>query len=652
MSTDTCRITDGQIALEVSQRDGDHSCVLTDLTSGRRWGPVQLLHLEVLDKPEQRKVTLRSYRTDLFEAEPGRLHVAIGVASRGIRLGFWVEVVAGQLRFQVDFAEVYEDRPQVCRLGSVQFLPGLVHVSGLEAKILLGLNTGTMGSPHGKPALRDRFMIYGEQSRWELLPTLPMAAARDENGGMMLLAAGNPGETYCEVACDGAHGGEVQLGMQWREGWSDPVDAAPREIRWIPLKRDADLLHDSAAHLRRHIIEDLGKKTIVQRCAESPELADMMDATILKLFFACENTGIMMNGAPKSEGTTFRLVMTCAEAEAGLRRLKAAGLAKAQIQMVGWNPSGHDGMWPSRFPIDRRIGGESGLRQLIAAGRELGYGMQVHDNHKSSYRRSPEFDEQEVVHDIHGPMGLGEWGGGITYILADTEEQFEHAEREMRRLKELGLTGPGYLDGMGNPLHRDYHPRHRRSRSDYARGTNRLLEIAKQVYGAAGTECGFLYCCIPADTMVTGGSAWMLRACSDEWPVKRLMERRVPLWDLALHGLIIREDHDLDWAGCMRAVLFGAHPRDEWSTRPGIMSVLDDQRIARLVAKHQLVLGRFARLQSESLVRWEETGPQSQRTVFSDGTEVAADFATGELRVGSESIVQPAVFARTMAGKS
>jgi hypothetical protein len=45
-------------------------------------------------------------------------------------------------------------------------------------------------------------------------------------------------------------------------------------------------------------------------------------------------------------------------------------------------------------------------------------------------------------------------------------------------------------------LYRDYSPVHPMARSDYARGTNLLLETAKSVYGAVQTECGFLYCAI------------------------------------------------------------------------------------------------------------------------------------------------------------
>ena len=239
-------------------------------------------------------------------------------------------------------------------------------------------------------------------------------------------------------------------------------------------------------------------------------------------------------------------------------------------------------------------------------------------------------------------MGLGEWGGGITYVLARYAGWEKWAEDQMRQVKALGLNGTGYLDGMGNPLYRDYHPRHRGTRTDYAKETNGLIEIAKKVYGAAGTECGFMYCVISADCLTNMGSEWHLRGCLPEWPITQLMEKRVPLWALTLHDLVIVEGaHGLNWQGTMEAVLFGLHPRDEWSAHPGVMPVLDKPRIRRLKAVYDLCLGRFGHLQLEELVKYEEPADGVKSTTFGDGTTVIADFKKQELVVNGKRILTP-----------
>ena len=268
--------------------------------------------------------------------------------------------------------------------------------------------------------------------------------------------------------------------------------------------------------------------------------------------------------------------------------------------------------------------------------------MNVHDNQLSAYTRSPDFNPENVCHDQWGqPMGLGEWGGGITYILNALALPGDWIEGQMRKVKDLGLTGAGYLDGMGNPLYRDYYPAHRMTRTGYAMGVNRLIETAKTVYGAAGTECGFLYCVIPSDSMVTGGADWHFKACWPAWPISPLLEKRVPLWQLALHGLIVLENHGIHWPGIMECILFGSHPRDEWSAHPGVMPVLDESRIRSLKVGYDLCLVRYGYLQTEELKTYEEPAPGIRRTAFEDGTEVIADANTLELVVNGERLARP-----------
>jgi hypothetical protein len=612
---------------------------LTDLRSGRVWGPVPLLELEVYSKAEFRTETLREYRIDRVEEQGNAFHVLVGDAARGVRVGLWFRLVGDELAVLMQLSEVYEESSATYRLFSVVVLPGLMAVAGAGSRMLLPLNSGVLSFPANKERLRDRFMIYGEQSRWELLPMLPVCGVQDAVSGLVALARQGAEETECHVATDGKGGGSVGFGFSLRQHWPDPVEKATRELRIRGLAAKDSLIVAAAKRVRRHVIEDHGKPTLKERAAASPELASLVPSYTMKLFYAVENRGIMMQGERKGDPVSFKQVMSFAEAGAGLERLRAAGIEKIHTQSVGFNPSGHDGMWPSRFPIDERLGGEGGFRELIERGKRLGYTMNVHDNQLAAYRRSHDFREAEVVVDQWGqPMALGEWGGGPTYVLNTFARPSGQIEREMRDMKALGLNGCAYLDGMGNPLYRDYSPAHPMTRTDYARATNLLIETARGVHGAAQTECGFLYCAIVADALCTGGDLWHMKGCWPDWPVTALMDKRVPVWHLALHGLVLLESHGLGPVSTMECVLMGGHPRDEWSAHPGVMPVLDDARIAQLKAKYDVCLQRFGHLQIEEMLTWDEPADGVQRTTYSDGTEVVADFNTQQLRVNHERI--------------
>lgn len=619
---------------------------LMDTNSGRTWGPVPLLEPEVYSKAEFRAETLRVYRIDRVEQLGDGFHVLVGDAPRGVRIGLWVRLAGDDLAVRMQLPEIYEDSSATYRLFSVAVLPGLMSVAGSGSRMLLPLNSGVLCFPAGKDRLHDRFMIYGEQSRWELLPMLPVCGVQDAVSGLVALAHQGAEETECHVATDGKGGGSVGFGFSLRQFWPDPVEKATREIRFRCLSAKDSLVVVAAKRVRQHVIGDHGKPTLKQRMAESPELASLVRSYTMKLFYAVENRGIMMQGEAKGNPVTFRQVMSFAEAGAGLERIKAAGIDRVHTQSTGFNPSGHDGMWPSRFPIDERLGGESGFRELIGLGKRLGFTMHVHDNQLAAYRRSHDFRETEVVIDQWGqPMALGEWGGGPTYVLNAFARPSGQIEREMRALQALGLDGCAYLDGMGNPLYRDYSHAHPMTRTDYARATNLLIETARTVYGAAQTECGFLYCAIAADALCTGGSPWHLKLCWPDWPVTALLDKRVPVWHLALHDLVLLENQGLDWPSTMECVLMGGHPRDEWSAHPGVMPVLDDNRIARLKARFDLCLTRFGHLQTEEILTWDEPCDGVQRTTYADGTEVVADFGRTELLVNGEPVARPAAYA-------
>ncbi len=617
---------------------------LSDLANGGRWGRCGLLTLEVYSKAEFRAETFNTYRVDACEAagETGA-HVQVSDPRRGVRVGLYLFIEDGELVVRMPMSEVYEDCANVYRLFSVILLPGLMTAHG-GGKLLLPLNTGMLCDPTNKPRLSDRFMIYGEQDRWELMVTLPVVAANSPDGGLMAMATGAPAETQCHVSTDGKGAGQVAMGMSLRQYWPDKVEFEPRVVRYVPINPQADLVGFTAKRLRRHVTEDLGKPTLAERAAQSPDLAYMLDAYIMKLFFAVQNRGIMMQDRGVSGGgSNFVQVMSFAEAKRNLQRLRDAGVDSIYTQMVGWNPRGHDGLWPTRFPIEDRLGGEKGFRELIAAGTEMGYRMNVHDNQKAMYRLSPDWDPDRVIRDQWGgPMGLGEWGGGTTFVIShNLPDSRERVLEEMRRLKALGLSGPGYLDGMANPPFRDYHPAHRGTRTDFCRGTVMLIESLKEVYGAGGTECGFLYGAIPADTMVTAGMTWHVGLCWDEWPVKQLQDQRVPLWDMTMSGLITLEAHGEHWNAVMECVLLGKTPRAEWSARPGVMPVLTDELIAKIKGIHDVAVKRFGRLAQLEITDYDAPADGVEQTIFTDGTEVAVDRNAGELTVDGERIERP-----------
>lgn len=625
-----------------------HGPVVTWITGdAQRASP--LAWVRVLNRMEERieqhtAIVLRSCDQVVVDGDPC-LRVTLGVPNRGIEFVVRLTCLAeGELSVTLPMSELREHNDIVFRVASIDLLPELMGIdAGQSGRFLVPINTGAIVNPAGKPRLTDRWLIYGEQSRWELMPMLPVTGVQRDNGGVAAIAVGGAEESGCMVATDGAGGGRVGLFAHLRSEWVDPVAMQNRTYRFTPLAAGRDIVVAAGRRLHRHIAEDLGKPRLETRVRECPDVAYLLDAYIMKLFHGVQRQGMMIHPDGRTVDDQPQFVMTMPFEEAGesLRRLRAAGLDRVLTQSVGWNPRGHDGLWPTRWPIESRLGGEAGLRQLIHDGQALGYRMTLHDNHVMSMLASPDHQPDACLWSSSGSCEIkGFWGGGYHanhWGLALTAAQIED---ELARLRTLGIDGPHYLDGMGNPLYVNHHPAHRGPRTDYARGINRFLHAARERFGSVATECGFLYCSLIPDLIVTHGEPWHAKRCSRDWPITQMVDELAPVWQIALSGLVMHESQGLSWHATLEAALFAGHPRDEWSTRPGVMPVLDDDRIARQQARYEINLGLLGRLQLQAITDYALDGSW-HRSVFEDGTVIEVDFSGGLLVVDGQTVETP-----------
>lgn len=634
---------DRALALRLIPADHGLLAEITTLENGAIWGPVPLVALEVYDKALKRVVRVENWQTIHVERVEDGFHVLMADSAHGIEAGIWLRHQQGELSCLVPVAEIYERDPAMFRLFSLDVLPGLITVR--NGTLLLPINTGLLCPTASCPAVEDRFLIYGEQERWELTPTLPYCAGWKPGGGIMALARQGAADAECRVRTDGSSGGTTGFALSLRRFWPDPVDFTTREIRFVPIPAEGDPLAFCANRLRRHIMEDLGKKTLSERAEESPEVAYMMDAYIMKLLHGVENFGYMMDGQKPLNPGSFQKYMTFAEASDGLRKLKRAGVDRILTQCTGWNARGHDGLYPLRFPVEERLGGERDFRNMIRTGVDLGYHMQVHDNFIMLNLTAPGFDRDHAIIDIHGePLVHGRWAGGLEASAWPLALPPERIGGHMRKMQALGLKGMFYMDYMQQPLEVNYHPKFGGPRSHCAAGQVSILNAAREIFGSCGTEFGFLPCAVAADHISTCGSAFHLDMCDPAWPISALIDRQqiVPVWEMAMSGLVALEARDgPTWSNAMNCVLFGGVPRDEWAVRPGVMPVLDDARIVAQKLTYDLTIGRFGDLKRHQITHFARSADSVMETRFSDGTEVTADFSDHRLWVNGEAVEQP-----------
>ncbi len=637
---------DDRLHVTISTDDDNPHLALLDLQTGHQWGPVPLLALEIHNKALRRSRAPRALRVQSVVHLERGVRLGLASAHESLSIALQVYLHDQQLCIRLNPNDVNEGDPDVFRLFAVDILPGLMTV-GADGTLLLPVNTGVLCRPANKPERSDAFLIYGEQPRWELTPTYPLCAAWTAGAGLSVFVPQGDCDAECRVRTDGAGNGSTGFAFTLRRHWPDPVDPETRELCLAPFTpaKDDPIRH-AAQRVRQHITGHWGKPTLEQRAEECGDVAYLLNAYIVKLFHGVLNNGAMMfnytGDIPKGELVN---LMTFAEATAGLKQLHQAGIDRVVTQSVGWNTLGHDGLYPTRFPIEPAFGGEEAFRQMIATGNALGYHMNVHDNFMMNTPKSPDWNAEYVIQDIHGePLMNGCWAAGPEYATWPNALPDERLEGHMAKMKTFGIRGMYYLDYMQHPLEVNYHPQHGGPRRAYACGQASVLEKAKEVFGSVGTEFGFLHSAVAADHLCTGGEPAHMRRIDPTWPIADLIDQTVPVWQMAMSGLAIIEARDgVTWANACEAVLFGNHPRDEWSVRPGVMPVLDQERVNRIKAIYDLCLGRFGYLQLLEIVGYDEPAEGMRTTTFADGTSVCVDSNTETLLVNDEPVERPSV---------
>lgn len=164
-----------------------------------------------------------------------------------------------------------------------------------------------------------------------------------------------------------------------------------------------------------------------------------------------------------------------------LDELKAQGVDKAELCLVGWNVKGHDGRWPQAFPVCEELGGEEKLRKLIQKAQSMGYQITCHTNSTDQYEIADCYNKENnrVMRDGQMPTG-GYWSGGQMFELCP-RVGYEQAKISLPQIANLGFRGIHYIDVIGVvSLRHCYHKDHPLTYPQSLEYAKKLCELSKE----------------------------------------------------------------------------------------------------------------------------------------------------------------------------
>jgi len=539
--------------------------------------------------------------------------------------GFRVTVKAGWICEQMSINR---------RLMAIDLLPDLLTTRvGDEGFYLLPDFSGTLVrfKEHVPTITRDR--LYMHQSEWEKLNVMNCFGLKQGRKGTIAIV--HKGDFFCHAVTEvnQAGGNRLYASFGLRHEPSEPIKQEDKELLVRYTEGREDGYFDLANAYRDYLIRERGVSPLKERLADNPTLAYSVDAMRTKIFHGLK-PGSLDGNMPMNVYTTFE------QAETILDAMQAAGLKKAVVTLVGWNLGGHDGAYPQKFPVEPLLGGEEGLRNLIAKAKAMGYQIVPHDCNTDMYMASQTYDSEVVLRNEDGtPVLGGIWGGGQA-AKACPVAYFDRYGPDVTRIRALGFEGHYYCDAQSNPLYRCHDPRHPADEEQFAISQVKMIQTYRTLYGAVSQEV------VPAFALPfvdEGGQhspyniGWCLQSVEEN--LKRIIDRVVPFYQLAIHGLITYQEswvhgyrHCGTRKGLLRAIAFGARPSMEVSYVNGANGDYYMDSIRDVAEGYRIAFEELAGTQVELVEDYEELGPEASRVVYANGITLSVNW--GDQPVG------------------
>ena len=241
------------------------------------------------------------------------------------------------------------------------------------------------------------------------------------------------------------------------------------------------------------------------------------------------------NEPPIHAACTFERVIDLME------ECKRQGIDKAEFCLVGWNKSGHDGRWPQIFPPEPLLGGEDGLKKLIARSKELGYRISCHTNSSEAYSIADIYDENDLLEDKNGNYELDHqmWGGGKARKICP-KKAYDIALNELPKVRDLGFDGLHYVDVIGiADLLKCYDADHPCNQKESAESYIGIAKLCKELFGGFSSEGGRSFMVPYLDY------ALYVSMRSTDASVTPLASRYIPFWQLIYHGICLSNPYSL-----------------------------------------------------------------------------------------------------------
>jgi hypothetical protein len=332
---------------------------------------------------------------------------------------------------------------------------------------------------------------------------------------------------------------------------------------------------------------------------------------------------------------------------------KKAGIEKLQFCLVGWNLGGDDGRLPDLFPVEPSLGGETKLRELIKDTLDAGYLITCQSNSNDAYPILDSYSDDIVCKNPDGSLQTaGLWGGGRAHNVCAQMSWNYLAQKDLPRIRDLGFKGAHFFDVLSCvPPYHCHDPRHPCNRRQYAFYMNKIMQLARDTFGASQSEGPFDH--------VAGTLDFALYTSFNVMGKQpEIIDRVVPIWEIAYNGVIMSNPSaetvnfpSKDAKTRLKYVEFGGRPvlyynatfqrtDGNWMGKVDLRCETDEQ-IAESMKAFKIAQDEYAKFKQLQFVYFDlhdEIAPNVFLSKYADGTEIVCNYTDKDFDYKGDSV--------------
>ncbi|WP_127530462.1 DUF5696 domain-containing protein [Paenibacillus kobensis] len=391
--------------------------------------------------------------------------------------------------------------------------------------------------------------FYNEETGRQRI-TMPVYGLKSGNQSFFSIIT--EGEAYANVyaAPGGAVGRSNWVTTEWQyrkkfyqsvskntgEGFytysSDRFVSERRATRYYPLTGTDSDYSGMAAVYRNYLTTEKGVKPVTSAKADIPLFLDIVGADIEKGLFT----------------DSYLKATTTGEAESLLKDVYDLGIHNMQVHYSGWQQDGYSSQG-GYFPVDKRIGGSSGMKRFI----DYAHSLQIPVYLTANYTLNTNGDDgfwwrRDGLRNMAGTVlkeqkKQQDEQDDAAYVSPGFYEKVVRSD--LNSYKKLGADGIYFENGIGAQLNTDFNNRYKDSRSDSVGIQRSILEQTKETLGSAAAGNVNFYALDEVDHV---------HQLASDYSYDVFITEPIPFAAIVLHGL---RTYSLEWSNV----------RDEWQSQ-------------------------------------------------------------------------------------